>query len=206
MRKIFLGSCLTILILCGVVFIVWIRPDLLPPSNRPTEINLHQLLITVDDFPSGWQVDGTPESVSVIDDDLNWGEDNIFAAFRTIDDQGFAYQYIFRFRNEAAAKYGLFWIKRQGILIPLPNDEVLAGWTYKSPIADDWLFGCSAGKVCTALVRYDEFIIHLIISMNPKYMSLDDLENLLKVIDGYFSYYFKLGNLYTVKSEISIRP
>ena len=182
MRKILLGSCLIFIILCIGAFIVWLWPRLLPPSNRMIEININKLLVNVDDFPSGWKANGPPGPVR--EDELDWGEKNVFIVFHSIDDQDVAYQYVYKFRNEVAAEYGLFWIKKEGLLTPPMNAVEPMGWKYKSLSADEWLFGCSTGNVCTSLARYDEFIIIFTASINSDYMTFNDLEYLFKVMDG----------------------
>ena len=193
MRKLFLGSCLLFLIIFGGVLMIWLRPDVLPPNNRKVEIDISQLLVTASDFPSGWKADGIPQPAS--GDEFDWGKENIFSGFHTIDGQGFAYQYVYKFRNEAAAEYGFFWIKQQGYLTPPTNGKVPTKWKYKSSIADEWLFGCSVGsRVCTLLARYDEFIISFDVSINSENMTFDDLEYIIKVIDENISNYLRLNN------------
>ena len=170
---------------------IWLRPKVLPPSNRKVEIDISQLLVTASDFPSGWKANGIPQPAR--GDEFDWGEENIFSQFQSIRDQSFAYQYVFKFRNEAAAEYGFFWIKQEGILTPSKNDKEPIGWKYKSIIADKWIFGCSSGNVCTAIARYDEFIISFVASINSENMTFDDLENLLNFIDEKIGKYLENG-------------
>jgi len=164
---------------------------MLPPSYRGTEIDLSKLLLTADDFPLGWKANRTPEP-EVSGDELDWGDENIVAAFQPTQFQGYANLHIYKFRNEAAAKYGLFWINHQGFFTPPPGD-LPPGWSYRSSIADNWIFGCSADKACALLARYDEIIISFMTSMDPEYMTVDDLENLLKVIDKKINTYLGLN-------------
>lgn len=166
-------------------------PKLLPPNYRGNEINLSQLLVSVNDFPSDWKTNGNPEPAK--GDEFDWGEENIVARFQTINDQDFADQYVYKFRNEASAKYGLFWIKQQGFLTPPENALLPEEWKYQSLIADEWIFGCSVGKICTLIARYDELIVRFIVSLNSNYMNVGDLENLFRSIDEKVGIYLENG-------------
>lgn len=170
---------------CVLIGMLWLILLLLPPTVREPPIVLNDLLVTTDVFPLHWKMIGTPEPEPK-QFELDWGEDNLFVRFQLVDNQGFATHYIFRFRNETSAKYGLFRIKRQGYLFPSTRTPP-EGWRYSSPIADDWLFGCIDAKACTALGRYDEFISIFRTSIDPDFMTLEDLEDILKAIDEKFS-------------------
>jgi hypothetical protein len=192
MNRVILISGLIIFIACGLIIILWAIPFLLPPTEREPPIALSDLIVTTDVFPPGWKMVGTPEPEPE-QFELDWGEDNVFTRFQLMVNQGSATHYIFKFRNEASAKFGLFRIRRQGYLFPstrIPPE----GWKYRSPIADYWVFGCTDAKVCTALGRYDEFISVFRTSINPDYMSLEALEDILKVIDETISKHIMMGN------------
>jgi hypothetical protein len=181
MKKFLLASFLIGLIFCGTAVIIWTLPKILPLTVREAEIHPINLLVSLDDFPKGWQERGIPEP-EPDKFELDWGEENIFVRFQPNDKQGFATHYIFKFRNKAASNYGLFRIKQQGFLFPASRKPP-EGWKYRSLSADDWSFGCTDEKVCTAIGRYDEFISVFITSIDPNYMTLDDLESVLETID-----------------------
>jgi len=121
---------------------------------------------------------------------LDWGDENLTVELQPSGhgDRGFAHHYVFKFRNEASAMYGRFWIQRQGHLFPSGQEsrKIPVEWTYRSPIADDWHFACtdySKTTWCTAMARYDEYISVFDTIMSPEYMTLKDLEGVLKAID-----------------------
>jgi hypothetical protein len=180
MKKVFLIIGLSVLLCCLVLVTIWGLPDLLPRTVRENQINPTDLLVTLDDFPQGWQVEGMLETEPV-NSDLHWGEDNKALHFKPMENQGFAYHFVFKFRNEIDAKYGWSRIKEQGFFPPLKEDS-LNGWVYESPIAKDWLFGCNNSH-CKVLARYDEFISAFATSINPEYMTREDLEIILEAID-----------------------
>ena len=182
---------LLILIGCGLFILYWSTPFLLPSSKREPPIILSNLLLTSDYFPSGWKADGFPEPEPE-QFELDWGEENLFIGFQPTGYEGYATHYIYKFRNKAAAKYGLLMIKQQGLLTPY-SSETPIGWSYRSPIANDWLFGCIDSKGCTALARYDEFISVFRTNTDSKYMTSDDLETILKAIDKKMNRYLELN-------------
>jgi hypothetical protein len=187
MKRILSIGCLSAFACCVILLTIWALPSLLPPSDRNPPIIISDLLLTKKDFPLGWRARGTPQS-EYQNSELYWGEENLYVEFQPIGNQGYAYQYIFKFRNKLDAKYGLFRIKQQDFLTPSKNNFPNE-WSYKSPIADDWLFGCLDEKECTVLARYDEFILAFTTSIDPKYMTFADLESILRTIDEKMSKY-----------------
>jgi len=130
--------------------------------------------------------------------ELDWGDENLVIQLQPPGhgDRGFAYHYVFKFRNAASAMYGHFWIQRQGHLFPSGQEsrQIPAEWTYRSPIANDWQFACiNYGKTtwCTAMARYDEYISVFDTIMSPEYMTLNDLEKVLRAIDERMARYLK---------------
>jgi len=181
---------LIVLICCSSIITIWALPRLLPPTYRAYPINLSNLLISIEVFPPGWQLEGIPEGEPQRSD-LDWGKENMVARFQLRGHKGYATHYIFEFKNEASARYGLFWIKRQGFLTPLTINSP-DGWTYQSPFADEWIFGCTDEVSCTSLTRYNEFISVFRTSIDPQYMSFADLEVILRAIDGKMNKYLKI--------------
>lgn len=192
MKKITLGCLVLLVFACGLPVTLWALPSLLPPTVRTPPVDMRDLLVDATVFPSGWRVVEKPERYPERSS-LDWGDENLTIGLepklQPVDHQAFAYHSVFKFRNEASAMYGHFWILRQGVLFPSHREsKIPAEWTYRSPIADDWRFACvdyGQGKRmwCAAMARYDEYISVLNTTVSPEYMTLKDLEGVLRAID-----------------------
>jgi hypothetical protein len=90
-------------------------------------------------------------------------------------------QYIHRYRNSAAAK-GVYaeFIR--------PSGSTPSSWNYRSPLADESVFVCRGGgelyPKCEWSARYEEYIVTVYSWLIPGYMSLPDLERVVKEIDS----------------------
>ncbi|MBC7264520.1 MAG: hypothetical protein H5T64_09245 [Chloroflexi bacterium] len=188
MKKITLGCLVLLLLVCGLPVTLWALPSLLPPTVRTPPVDMRDLMVDATPFPPDWRVVRGPEPQPERSS-LDWGDENLSVGLQPTGDRGFASHYVFKFRNEAAAMYGHFWILRQGVLFPSHREsKIPAEWTYRSPIADDWRFACvdyGQGKRmwCAAMARYDEYISVLNTTVSSEYMTLKDLEGILRAID-----------------------
>jgi hypothetical protein len=190
-------GCPIFLIIAGMMVIVlWQLPTLLPPSKRAT-VPIRDLLVDAAVFPTDWQVVRGPEP-EPDGDELDWGEENLIISLEPQNDRGFAYHRVMKFRNDVSALYGQIGIQRQGLLLSSGQGLTVtpAGWSYVSPIADDWRFACvDYGVVngnamwCTVLARYDEYISIFSTVMSPEHMTAKDLEDILRAIDDRFLQY-----------------
>jgi hypothetical protein len=160
-------------------------------------VPLQNLLADAAVFPNDWQVVRGPESEPK-GDELAWGEENLIITLEAPSDHGFAYHRVMKFRNEVSALYGQIGIQRQGLLLSSGQglSVIPAGWTYVSPIADDWQFTCVDYGVanghamwCTVLARYDEYISIFSAVMSPEHMTVKNLEDILRAIDDRFLQY-----------------
>jgi len=127
---------------------------------------------------------------------LDWGDENLVVEFRAPGEKGFAYHHVFKFRNAASAMYGHFWILRLGDVLPprWESRQIPPEWTYQSPIANDWQFGCvdySKAMKCGVIARYNEYISVFDTSTSPEHMTLKDLERVLRAIDERMARYLK---------------
>ncbi len=169
---------------------IWALPSLLPPTIRTPAVDMRDLMLDAAALPPGWRVVRGPEPLPK----RSWGDENLSVGFQAPGEKGFAYHYVFKFRNAASAMYGHFWILRIGHLLPVGWEarQIPAEWTYQSPLADDWQFGCvdySVTTSCGAIARYNEYISVFETSMSS--MTLEDLEHVLRAIDERMARYLK---------------
>ncbi len=77
--------------------------------------------------------------------------------------------------------------------------EVPEGWTYRSPRADRFRFACAELEIldrfvsCKAVAQYDEFVSVFQTHISPSYMTLDEVEPILRAIDERMKLYLEGG-------------
>jgi len=179
MKKYGLACCILPVLACLFLILLWAAPKILPRSTRHQYVDLHDLLIDTSPFPQGWHVD--MEAYKDVSSELSWGEDNLAIGFSRGAGPGYAHQYVYRFRNPLSAVYGQIRIKQQGYIY-LKSGTYPKEWSYRGEKADDWQIACN-DYGCTAMARYGEFVSVFRKNTSPEYMTLIDLEKILRAID-----------------------
>lgn len=145
--------------------------------------DIRSLLIT-DEFPAGWEID----YVQPITGDYEAGEENLIAAFTLNNDQGYAYQYVYRFNNPLMAYYSNLYLESR--LMPKPGENP-DNAIYVSKVADTWDLYCRqnslGGPNCNLLARYGNLITHLSFTVSKDKIMPDQILGLLQAIDERFS-------------------
>ena len=67
--------------------------------------------------------------------------------------------------------------------------------SYQSPVANDWYFDCdynlSGGPMCDSLARYDDYIVHFLISTDKEGFTPDQLKKVLQSTDDLMKAFLK---------------
>jgi hypothetical protein len=144
------------------------------------------LLIGLNDMPSGWSVFFGPEKVG--DNSRSSDSSEIaFSSGRQLDRWDFK-QSVFRYSSIEGAKLDY------SEAITFPGETNIKGWTFSSSIADEQKISCftysnSVVPVCTWEARYQEFVVEVIAWIYPGYLSIEEMQNLVETIDLKFSKY-----------------
>lgn len=94
--------------------------------------------------------------------------------------------------EQAVYRYGSAGIaQRKFEIVYLPtvgHFDSVSRWTYQSPVADQFYFGCydwegRATPVCEWAGQYEEYIVVFRVHMTPGEVSLADIEQVVRAID-----------------------
>lgn len=143
------------------------------------------LLIGLSDMPPGWTIGYGPGKGRSY---ISPKEDGSEIGFYVSDDRvprgrDTAGQGVYRYRSPEAAKevYRDMVLPRAG--------KMPAGWTYRSPVADQSDFTCydyegrEPYPFCEWSARYEEYVVIFSSWLIPGYMSLEDMERVVRAID-----------------------
>ena len=144
------------------------------------------LLVNLSDLPAGWRPDRSPSKAI----DYLGTDDSAGIVLDAYDDpyKGRFFYNVYRFDSIDKAKSVY-----KDLMSVLPG-KVPSEWTYRSPIADDYLLACydwegRSTPVCRMSARYQEYTISIYTHILPDRMSLVDLEKILRVIDSRMTHY-----------------
>jgi hypothetical protein len=144
------------------------------------------LLIGLNDMPSGWSVLFGPEKVG--DNTRSSDSSEIaFSSGRQLDRWDFR-QSVFRNPSIEGAKADY------SDAITFPGETNIKGWTFSSSIADEQKISCFTYSnrvvpVCRWQARYQEFVVEVIAWIYPGYLSIEEMQNLVEKIDLKFTKY-----------------
>lgn len=194
------AGCLILILLCSLA-LGDCTLRFFQSMQREPELPIQQLLHReLEAFPSGWTLG---KSDIITDTDFTWAHWAVFVNFnyknglRIAEGLKFAGEEIHVFNNSFAAR-----------LISYPSPSSLSagkgyipkGWTYRPPHAERFEFGCSGGdgltqpEGCSFILRYAEYII-VFSTPIADYMTLDDLQRVLEVIDQEMTRHLKNSTL-----------
>ncbi len=153
---------------------------LLNPAPKRT-FKPQDLLVTQEDVPSGWTKTAGPQKVSNNTRSSNSSEIK-FSPKGSEEIYGFG-ERVFRYSSIEGAK------EDYTDAITFPGITHVGGWTFKSDTADDQKISCYTYRdsdipVCTWEARYQEFVIEVVAWIGPDQVSIQEMESLVKVIDG----------------------
>ncbi len=155
-----------------------------PAVQRDPPLTAQDLLLEVTDLPAGWR---TVWHVYKLEPRNVAGYEALVLEFRgprLPEGQDGAGQTVYRFKNAslAASAYPRMQQDPMSFSDADDNRPHPAGWSYRSPLADDWRFACD-GNGCGVMARYDEFISTFSTSMTTSSMTPQALEAVLRAID-----------------------
>lgn len=160
-----------------------------PAPQRP--FTTMKLLIDLPDMPPGWKVSWGPER----SEDYISSQDSSVIAFVVsgvslpFGREG-ALHSIYRYRSARAAK-GVY----EELVLPGQVGETPADWTYQSQVADQSYFACydyegrEPYPICEWSARYEEYVVIFHSWLVPGYMSLEDMERVIRAIDARMAEY-----------------
>jgi hypothetical protein len=139
-----------------------------------------ELLLNQEDMPPGWDVFYGPEPVDDNRRAIDSGE--IGFASAAFPGETSVKQFVFRYNFLQGAQ------NDYASAIQFPGTTNIEGWSFTSNIADASKVSCYTYinediPVCTWYVRYNESVIELNAWIGPGRLSIQEMENLAKVID-----------------------
>jgi hypothetical protein len=181
-----------ILVTMLIVFAPTILSSCVPERLAPERsFTTKELLIGLSDMPPGWEVSWGPEKSK----DYISTHDSFAIAF-IVNDANLpfgrrgALHAVYRYRSARAAE-GIY----KDVVLPGQVGKMPGEWTYQSPIADQSHFACydyegrEPYPVCEWSARYEEYIVDFFSWLIPGYMSLEDMERVVRAIDARMAHY-----------------
>lgn len=146
------------------------------------------LLIELSDMPVGWRVSDGPGRA----EDYISSKDASGIVFIAGTDwqRRVASHRVYRYRSVKAAK-GVY----EYLVLPDQVGKTPAEWAYQSPVADQSYFACydyegrEPYPICEWSARYEEYVVIFHSWLVPGYMSLEDLERVVRAIDARMAEY-----------------
>jgi hypothetical protein len=195
-------SCVVVCLVCAWGPILAAVASVLPPSPARSFHTL-DLLTDVTDMPAGWHVLAGPSPVprKLDFDAMESGQ----IQFQRGSYYPIATHEVFRYYNSLAARADLSSVQTVKFASPFFRVEWATppGWSYKSPIAEDFRFACAptdevmgdpdfAGLTdCSSVARYGEFISVFYAPVSKDMMSFGDIERVLRAIDSKMARYLR---------------
>lgn len=145
-----------------------------------------ELLIEPSEMPPGWTgyLERSADDLSTRDSATIAFEADTTLSLRV------ARHRVYRYRSTRAAK-GVY----EELVLPGQVGKTPADWTYRSPIADQSCFTCydyegrEPYPICKWSARYEEYVVIFHSWLVPGYMSLEDMERVIRVIDARMAKY-----------------
>lgn len=148
-----------------------------------------ELLIGLSDMPKGWQVSDGPDRA----EDYISREDasGIVFVAQTDSPRRTASHRVYRYDSSVQAKRVY-----ERLVLPTEAGECPPTWVYQSPVAEQSHFVCYdyEGRelpVCTWSGRYEEYIVVFHSWLIPDWMSLNDVERVVRAIDERMAQYLE---------------
>ena len=170
-KNLLLFGILFIMMACGI-------PNKTEELNK--DIQLEKLIINVDMLPPGWSSSGIG---SGLDSDRSSDSKGVtFFSYQYPKGQGCS-QDIYRYKSIESAKKDY-----QTSLLYYGEGNPPSTWDYSSIEADESYFVCQTASniefpICLWGARYKNIVIEFKAWLIPDYMTIDDVENVIKEID-----------------------
>ncbi len=172
-----------------VATVLW--SSCVPEQPAPERLfTTRDLLIGVSDMPPGWKVGYGPGKGR----DYISPQDGSEIGFYVNDDvppgRNTAGHDVYRYRSIKAAKSVY-----NDLVLPGQVGRPPVGWAYQSPIADQSYFACydyegrEPYPFCEWSARYEEYVVVFSSWLIPGYMSLEDMERVVRAIDARMATY-----------------
>lgn len=170
------------LVATGGVLSACVREKPAPERSFTTR----ELLIGSSEMPPGWTgyLERSADYISTRDSATMAFEADTTLSLRV------ARHSVYRYRSAKAAK-GVY----EELVLPGQVGKTPADWRYQSPVADQSYFACYdyEGRVpypiCEWSARYEEYVVIFHSWLVPGYMSLEDMERVIKAIDARMAKY-----------------
>ncbi len=204
-----------LVILLSILYLSGCIVNIFYSTHREPELPIPQFLQRqIEAFPPGWYVEESDIVIWTAANDPHgkftnapwavavdfWYKDGarISKGLATAHEQIFVYKSSFdaqtvSYPSEYWATYWEGWITSRAGYIP-------QGWIYRPPHADRFEFKCWGGdgiakpELCSFILRYEEYII-VFDTPIVDYMTLDDLQRVLEVIDQEMTRHLKNSTL-----------
>lgn len=192
-------ACLVPLLTCAALTAV--RQAVRLATARTERIDMLDLMLDVSPFPEEWERCIGPTQQPEHLPPERGAREFWFVGFCPTGSKRFeqgidgAEHDVFRYGDTLEAGrmfYLTFWRDKFSNKYTISPWSVPQGWSYESETADHFRFACAEveafdlGRIvthCTALAQYSEFISVFGTSVDPSYMTLEDLEPILIAID-----------------------
>lgn len=197
-------GCLSVILL-GILALGGCTGLFFHSTQREPELPIRQFMQKqLEAFPPDWTVVvGGDMDYIYTDSDFTWASWAVSAGFWYKDDV--------RISPGIAAAHEEIHVFRSAFMAhitPYPSPFSLSaaegyipqGWTYRPPHADRFEFGCEGGdgiaqpEWCGFILRYEEYII-VFSTPIADYMTLEDLQRIMEVIDREMADYLKTSTL-----------
>jgi len=148
-----------------------------------------ELLINLTSMPANWLVSRAPGKV---EDHLSTDDSSMIGFSVEVDGvQHTAAERIYRYGSSAKAQKVY-----EEMVLPAQIGTTPQEWKYQSSIADQSRFTCynheqQGLRVCKWSGRYEEYVLTFHSHLVPGYMTIDDMEKVIKAIDTQMGQYLE---------------
>lgn len=174
MKKV-LVIILVIIVLCGASIAIFWCSNI---GAHPID-NIEALQLPIKSFPEGWQV----QDVGSVPRSFDSGSESRRIEFGMKSEKEGIAQFVYRYNNVFASMFEWNIQKHDYVVI----EDKYPYLEYQSKVANSWYFACDrnliGGPMCDVLARYDNYIIHLIITVDKDALNPEELNTILRSMD-----------------------
>ncbi len=167
-----------------------------PPDETPVTraFSTIDLLWVENEIAQKWNIEIVSKADQKKQDNIYYSNEHATVLFSILgrnEDRAKGYQGVFNFSTPYGANSAYIYdFAGKGYEIP-------AGWSYSSPIADQYSFACThfqnqTNLTCYWIGQYDEFITEYSIEWVPGLVDLDDIEKMVSEVDQIMAEHLQL--------------